>query len=241
MKKRYLLAVFIIATLLAVIFISNIEVTTKQGLNYKVYTLKIPLYLKTLDFYDRHFNYKWLVHKIIEGKTTEGEKVIAIFNWTIENIVKQPKGLRAVDDHVWHIIIRGYGTVDQFSDVFTTLCNYAGVDAFFTRLFNKDRTSQLPFSFVKVSGRWCLFFPYGATYFVNRGGNFASVEEIANGNWLEKNVGDFQKSDFKYGDYFDEILAINFERVHKKSRANIQSPINRLIFGIKNLNFLSNN
>ena len=54
-----------------------------------------------------------------------------IFIWTCENIRKQPDGLPVIDDHVWHIIIRGYGEPDQSSDVFTTLCNYAGIRAFY--------------------------------------------------------------------------------------------------------------
>lgn len=233
MKKIKFLAFFIVLILAGSLFVLNIEVTTRQGIDYKVYTQKIPLYLKVLDFYDRHYNYKWLAYKITKGKIIEEERVFEIFKWTVENIVKQPKGLRAVDDHVWHIIVRGYGTHDQFSDVFTTLCNYAGVDAFFTRVFNKDKTSGIPFSFVKINKKWCVFDPYNGVYFMTNDGSFASVEEIANGNWLEKNIGDFKKSDFKYADYFDEILKINFEAIHRLSRANIQSPINRLIYGTR--------
>lgn len=237
MKKIRSLAFFMILFLAASFFILNIKVTTEQGVNYEIYALKIPLYLKILDFYDRHYNYKWLVHKIIQGKTTEEEKVMAIFKWTVENIAKQPPELKSIDDHVWHIIIRRYGASDQYSDVFTTLCNYAKIDAFFSCPFNKDKTSKIPFAFVKINKRWCIFDPYNGVYFVNRDGNFASVKEMSDGNGLEKNIGNFKKSNFKYLDYFDEILSINFEEVHKNSRANIQSPINRLIYGIKKGNF----
>lgn len=228
---------FIIFFILAASLILNIKVTTRQGINYEVHTLKIPLYLKILDFYDRHYNYKWLVHKIIKGKTNDEEKAMAIFRWTIENIAKQPTELKTVDDHVWHIIVRGYGTHDQFSDVFTTLCNYAGIDALFFRLFNKDKTSEIPFSFVRINERWRVFDPYNGTYFVNRDGDLALIEEITSGNWIGKNIGDFKKSNFKYSDYFNEISSINFEEVHEMARANIQSPINRFIYGIKKIRF----
>lgn len=232
MRKITILAFFIILFLTVIFSILNIEVTTRQGLNYEVFTLKIPLYLKILDFYDRHYNYKWLVNRIIEGKTTDA-RVMAIFRWTIENLTRQPADLRTVDDHVWHIIVRGYGTHDQFSDAFTTLCNYAGFDAFFFRLLNKDKTSLIPFSFVKINKRWHIFDPYNGAYFINREGNFASVEEIASGNWIEKNISNFKRFDFKYSDYFSEILSINFKEFHMMSRANIQSPVNRLIYGIR--------
>lgn len=231
-KKRFLLFL-IILVLAASFFILNIEVTTRQGINYTVYTLKIPLYLKVLDFYDRHFNYKWLAHRIINGKITEEEKVIAVFNWTIENIARQPKELRTVDDHVWHIIVRGYGTHDQLSDVFTTLCNYSDIDAFFARFSNKDKASKMPLSFVRINERWRVFDPYNRSYFVRGDGSLASIKDIADGNWkvnIEKENMDEPK--VKYSDYITEILAIDLEKSHKWSRANIQSPVNRFFYGV---------
>lgn len=242
MKKRRSLSFFMILILVVGFFILNIEVTTRQGIDYKVYTLKVPLYLKILDFYDRHFNYKWLVHKIINGKATEEEKVMAIFNWTIENIADQPKELPVVDDHVWHIIIRGYGAHDQFSDVFTTLCNYAGFDAFFAKIYTKDKTSKISFSFVKINNRWHVFHPYNGAYFINKDGKFASVEDLANGNWSVKQIGNLQKKNFIYQDYFnEEITKIDFNKFHRFSRANIQSPINRFFYGVFKRHFTEGN
>jgi len=232
--KKIIFGLILFAIILSAgFFLLNIEVTTRQGINYEVRTLKIPLYLKVLDFYDRHYNYKWLVNNLIKDKTGDEEKVMAIFKWTIENIARQPDELRTVDDHVWHIIVRRYGTHDQFSDVFTTLCNYAGIDAFFFRLFTKDKTSQIPFSLVKLHKRWCVFDPYNGTFFVNDKGDFASVEDIAKGDWGEKNFGNLKRPNLRYSDYFNEILSIDFESAHKLSRANIQSPINRLIYGVR--------
>lgn len=234
MRKRKFFGFFIILILVIGFFILNIKVTTKQGIDYKVATLKIPLYLKILDFYDRHYNYKWLVYRITEGKTTEEEKAMALFTWTYKNIAKQPRELRIVDDHVWHIIIRGYGGHDQFSDVFTTLCNYAGIDAFFARLFNrKNATSGRPFSFVKINKKWHLFDPYYGVFFTKDDNSLASAQDIAQGNWTIKNVReDYPESEFHYEDYFSEILSINFEESHKWSRANIQSPVKRFIYGV---------
>ncbi len=233
MRKALYLTIFVILFILASVFILNIEVTTRQGVDNTVSTLKIPLYLKILDFYDRHFNYKWLAYKITVGKTTEEDKVIAIFNWTIENIHHQPPELKTVDDHVWHIIVRGYGEHDQFSDVFTTLCNYAGIDAFFMRFFNENRTSQIPFAVVKMKEKWYLFDPYNGASFVTKNGSLASVEDIAKQDWSVKIAReDFNKTKVRYADYFSEILSIDFERSHKWSRANIQSPINRFFYGI---------
>lgn len=232
--RRFIVVIsFLVLILIAGCFLLNIEVTTRQGIDYKVTTLKIPLYLKTLDFYDRHYNYKWLVHEITEGKTGDEEKVMAIFNWSVENIKEQPKELPVVDDHVYHIIVRGYGVGDQFSDVFTTLCNYAGFDAFFYRLYNKEKTSLITFSFVKMCKKWYVFDPRARVYFTKADGSFASVEDIAKGNWEIKSLKEnFNKSEIQYADYFGEILTIDFEGSQRWSRANIQSPIKRFFYGI---------
>lgn len=233
MKRTRFLAFFIILILIGSFFILNIEVTIRQGINYKVSTLKVPLYLKILDFYDRHYNYKWLVYRITEGKISEKEKIMAIFKWTVENIAKQPPELKTVDDHVWHIIIRGYGTHDQFSDVFTTLCNYAGSDAFFMRLFRKNTISKRTFSFVKIDKKWYLFDTYNGVYFTKEDDSLASIQDIAEGNWVTKNLGkEFCNEEIRYEDYFGKILSINFEESHRWARANIQSPINRFFYGV---------
>ena len=115
----------------------NFTVTTQKGVNFKVQTIKIPLYLKALDFFDRHYNYKLITKRIIRDAQNEQDKAMKILEWTYKNIKRQPKELPVIDDHVWHIIVRGYGLNDQFSDVFTTLCNYAGMDAFFTLTLQK--------------------------------------------------------------------------------------------------------
>jgi hypothetical protein len=239
MKNKRIFSLFIaVLSLAAVILVLNIKVTTRQGIDYKIYTIRMPLYLKILDFYDRHFNYRWLARRITEGKTAEEEKVMAIFDWTVENIRHQPPELRVVDDHVWHIIVRGYGAHDQFSDAFSTLCNYAGFDAFFMKLSNKARTSKIPFAVVKINRKWYLFDPYNSIYFIKKDGHLASVEDIARGEWMVKITKDDRNtSKVEYSDYFSGILAVDFERAHKWSRANIQSPVNRFFYGIfKQLN-----
>lgn len=232
-KKIISLSIFIIVALAVLILFLNIEATTRQGINYKVNTIRLPLYLKLMDFYDRHFNYKWLVYRITAGKTSQKDKVMALFKWTHENIREQPKELPIIDDHIWHIIVRSYGTGDQFSDVFTTLCNYAHFDAFFYRLYNKENTSKITFSLVKIGNRWCFFEPRYGVYFVNSKNEFASVEEIAKGDWEVRIIDGLLPSGLNYADYLREIPSFNLEQYHKVSRANIQSPLNRLFYGIK--------
>jgi len=80
MKKKWLLwIIVIIFTLGGTTYILNINVTTQQGINYQWQTIEIPLYLKILDFFDRHYNYKWTVKRITGDSKTEKEKVFKIF------------------------------------------------------------------------------------------------------------------------------------------------------------------
>ena len=238
MKKKLLKLLFWIAALIVIIVVLNIKVSTRQGINYSVHTIRIPLYLKVLDFLDRHYNYQWLVQRIISNSETDKEKVLKIFKWTCENIKKVPDGYPVIDDHVWHIIVRGYGVVDQSSDVFTTLCNYAGIEAFYNKIFTKDRSSCAILSFAKVDKRWFVFDPYNGVYFKNKQGKLANIEEIIKGDWVKNSIDTVmqgsgiagRKSDIDYTSYLKNLSPITEMGL---KRANIQSPMKRLEYEIK--------
>ena len=229
MKKflRRLLVVIVVFTVIILLF--NVKVTTRQGINYRVYAIRTPLYLKIIDFIDRHYNYKQLVQRIVKDERDEQKKVMKIFLWTYHNIRKQPKELPVIDDHVWYIIVRGYGVSDQSSDVFSTLCNYAGIDAFFKWVYKKDRSERIPFSFVKIEGNWSVFDPFHGTYFKNKNGEIADIEEIKAGStWFIETL-DVRPS-VDYTAYFDKLLSIKDIGL---TRSNVQSPLKRLLFEIE--------
>lgn len=231
MKKRPLVWVILIIVLyVGMSSILNIKVTTSQGINYQVSTIEIPLYLKLLDFLDRNYNYKWTVKKIIGNSKEEKDNVLKILKWTHENIKKTPQGYPIIDDHVWHIIVRGYGEDDQLSDVFATLCNFAGMDAFFSWISTEDNSSRIPLSFVNMNGKWSVLDPYRGIYFRNKKGNLADIEDILNGDWIEENIDNHRESDISYVDYLRNLSPVR--KVGLK-RANIQSPLNRLKYEIK--------
>lgn len=211
--------------------ILNIDVTTRKGINYEVQTIRIPLYLKLLNFFDRHYNYKLLINRIVKDVNGDQEIVMRLFKWTFENIRKVPEGFPIIDDHVWHIIIRGYGANDQSSDVFATLSNYAGVDAFFTWVYTKDRTRRIPLSFVRIEGRWGVFDPYNGIYFKNNKNMLAEINDIKKGNWKLRHIsGSIVNDKFDYQKYFDNLP--NIENVVLK-RSQIQSPWKRFLFELK--------
>ena len=238
MRKKNLKLTLRIAAVFLIIVLLNVTVTTRQGVNFKVYTIKLPLYLKVLDFFDRHYNYRALVKRIVDKAKTEEEKVSRIFAWTYRHIKPQPENLPVMDDHVWNIIIRGYGADDQSSDVFTTLCNYAGIDAFYNLVFTQDRNFCIPLSFVKMGKIWVTFDTYNGVYFQNRQGNMAGIEEIIKGDWAENHIdmsvegNSFtgKKSGVNYAVYLKNLSPITAIGL---KRANIQSPLKRLQYEIK--------
>jgi len=231
MKKNRGALIAIILVVISIVILLNIEVSTCRGINYEVSIIKIPLYLKVLDFFDRHYNYNQLVKSIVKDVKTEEERVMKIFEWTYKNIREVPAGMPIIDDHVWHIIVRGYGASDQFSDVFTTLCNYAGLDAFYSWVYTQDRTKRIPLSFVRIKNKWYIFDPYHGAYFKDKKGRLADIETLkSNSIWTIETLT--EKSDIDYKSYFNMLLLP--ERIGLK-RAHIQFPLRRTIFEIKKI------
>lgn len=213
----------------------NITVTTRKGINYEVHTNEMPLYLKIIDFVDRHYNYKVLAKKIIKDETNEKAGALKILKWTYTNIKRNPLGLPVVDDHVWHIIVRGYGVDDQFQDVFATLCNYAGINAFYETL-KIEHAAKKSLAFVEVKGKWTVFDAYNGVYFVKSNGEIATINDLMNGDWKPESISGGDVLD--YQEYIKRIGTIN-PNIWYYKRSTIQSPIRRFIYWLKSERKLS--
>lgn len=231
MKRRT--RIFLSGALLfaAAVILLNTEVTTRQGVDYELRVIKIPLYLKILDFADRHYNYKTLVKRVTAGSKTGEEKVMRLFKWTSININKNPPQLPVVDDHVWHIIVRGYGAGDQLQDVFTTLCNYAGYDAFFSVVYIERPKKGKILSFVRLGDSWKVFDAYNGVYFLNEKDGLASVDELSRGDWRAVSVSNSVIPE-GYRDCFANLNTVDYKK-WRNSRPAIQSPFRRFIFWLK--------
>lgn len=225
MKKIFAAVVFITLFLLFI----NSEVTIKRGVDFKVGLVKMPLYLKVLDFFDRHYNYKNLVKGIVESSDNDHDRVLKILKWTHDNMKKVPTGMPVMDDHVWYTIVRGYGTDDQFSDVFSTLCNYAGLRASCGIAYDKDKKGSVYLSYVKTARGWTAVDPYNFVYFEDRSGSLAVMEELKKGDYLERYLSESGRGKRDYKKYFDNVESA---KLNKLERPSIQSPLNRFIFQI---------
>ncbi len=220
----------LLVCIIAVSGFLTIESTTKQGINADVKEIKIPLYLKSLDFMDRDLNYRWTVRNIVNKHMSDEQKADVIFQWTIQRIARQPEGLPVIDDHVWHIIVRGYGIADQMADVFATLCNYAGCKAFILLLKRHDGTRVYPFGAIYFNGAWHICDPWQSTEFVNSEGRWATISEIISGNWRKKTGNNKPGGDTAtYREYFQSLGKVDFDSQFKGSRSSIQNPLDRLI------------
>jgi hypothetical protein len=154
-----------------------VPVETKQAIDFTVTTHSLPLYAKTLDFVQRDRSYARLVSQVAPGDDSPESRALAVFNWTREHIRDQPPQLPVIDDHVWHIVIRGYGVSDQKADVFTTLATYAGLPAF----VGPSRLGQphADLSFVWMSGDWRVFDVQNGIVFRRRDGTLAAAADLA--------------------------------------------------------------
>jgi hypothetical protein len=152
--------------------------TTRQGINFNVSEHAIPLYLKAFEFADRSAHYAALAREITSGARSEEERVRQVFDWTIDHVKPIPEGLPVVDDHIWNIIIRGYGTRDQQADVFTALSTYAGIPAFWKKVGPGPRSPGVLLSFAKVGGRWVICDVGAAVFFRTADGRPATLEDL---------------------------------------------------------------
>jgi hypothetical protein len=116
--------------LAALIAVANVPTTTYQGVNFVVSARTLPAYVKALDFADRDANYKGLARQIAGRAVLRRGAAARCLRLDAREYPRHALRIPVVDDHVWHIIIRGYGEDDQKADVFTTLLTYAGMRAY---------------------------------------------------------------------------------------------------------------
>lgn len=225
-KRAYLLAIVLtLAIFSGIIFV---QVPTKQGIDGKLYTYKIPLYIKIIEFIDRDYHYRRIVSEIRAGKASDEEMVLAIFQWCREYIKDQPEGLPTYDDHPLNIIIRGYAAEDQYEDIFTILCTYAGFEAFYKK-FSGIGDARYILSFVKIGKRW---YPFSVrrNLYARVDGRLASMDDI----FRDKSLAT---------DFINRIPGFNVESflaevsknglAAKSIRVKGQSPMGRLLCILK--------
>lgn len=193
-----------VALSLTIVAVANIPTTTKQGVNFVVSPRSMPLYAKALDFIDRDVNYRRLAAEITAGAATDEAKLRAVFDWTRANVRDTPVGMPVVDDHIWHIIVRGYGQDDQKADVFTTLLTYAGVRAYWIFIGTEP---ELVLSLALVNGQWRAVDVSNGVIFRTASGRLATQEDLGADHALAVKEGPATYRGVPYARYFARFSA----------------------------------
>jgi len=166
--------------LAALIGFGHWPVTTRVGIDYQWSERRIPLYEKAVNFLSRDLQTRRLVRELTAGASGEEEKLLQMFSWVTAAIRPVPEGFPVVDDHIFHIMVRGYGAEDQRTEVFATLAGYAGFRASVARLQAPSGASE-GFVFVAlVQGRanTYVFDINNRIVFKDEHGRLADVEQL---------------------------------------------------------------
>jgi hypothetical protein len=204
--RRRVLTRFVAATAVAVAIgiVATMPLTTLQGVDFVVSSHTVPAYVKVIAFVDRSVNYGRLAGAVTAQASTEEDRMRAVFEWTRSNIRDTPAGFPIIDDHVWNILIRGYGQDDQKADVFTTLLTYAGVPAYWILIGPKP---ELALSFVRIGDRWRVVDVANGLLYRTREGTLATAEELAADHSLARTQGPPEYRGLTYAAYFDRFAA----------------------------------
>ncbi len=214
---------FVMLVLLLIgFFVATRPVPTHQGINYRVRVIKIPLYVKVMEFLDRDYHYRRLAEEIAGAEATDTAKAEAIFRWIGERLYAgTPQGLPVVDDHVWHVIVRGYGEDDQLADVMATLAAYVGVPSAVQRLRPSGLDGRISLALVQLDGRWVPVDPYRRFWFADAEGVLMDVETIRrNPLSTERIVGACEIGGVPYARFLEtlEVLAAESDGALRASR-----------------------
>lgn len=211
--KKLIICLLIFICVTAVL---NLPLTTKQGIDGVLTVKRIPLYVKACGFFYRDYQYFDLAREITRGITDDNSRVKAIYEWTVQNIKRQPSDLPVIDDHIWDIIVRRYGTSDQMADVFTTLASYAGYEAFWDKGRLSDTGKNIILSFVKIGGTWYIFDIDNKRYLLDMG-----------------ELTDDESEDRMYAEYMKVIDGSKFRGDFR--RPDKQKIVHRILYEIKGI------
>lgn len=230
-RKFWFLGAAALAAAASVLMLSAVPLTTRQGVNFHVSQRSIPLYVKAIDFLHRHYQYQRIAGEITAGCSDDRARALAVFAWTRQNIRKTPDGWPIIDDHILHIIIRGYGVSDQMADVFSTLCTYAGVPAFWQVVNSADSRRQWLLSFARVDGKWVVFDVANAIIFKNEQGELASLDELkAHPAWVASSASGVHIGGAAYDEGFSRIAK---PAIPNPLRSQLQMPLPRLWYQLQ--------
>ena len=203
----------------ALVTLAGWPVTTHVGYNHRVITTRLTLIEKTLAFVDRDLAMRRLTKEIAGADGTSDERLMRMYQWVAANIRDVPAGLPVVDDHVWNIFVRRYGTVDQRAEALALLASYDGMPASTVPLGKVPSREVVQLTVVNVSGRVVVLDVNNRIIFHNLSGNLATVAELQGDPALIRvNAAGITVDGVPYEEHFARFRTVtpNFGRMQKQ-------------------------
>ncbi len=233
LSRRRAIGLFFVVSAVGIMLLGRMPLTTRQGVNFQVSNHAIPAYAKVVGFLHRHYEYQALAGEITRNCKSAPECAPAVFSWTRSHVQPTPKGWPVVDDHILNIIIRGHGLEDQMADVFTTLCTYAGMPAFWVPVKRPGVNATVVLSFVRIDGRWTVVDVARGLMFRRPDRQLASVKELqADESIIAAAAGTLQLNGSSYSGFLTPLV---MPTIPKTLRAQLQMPGPRLFYEFSRL------
>ena len=228
MTRRLRLTLGVAAACGLVIVIGCWPTTTRFGVDYRWSSKTIPLYEKAVNFISRDVQTRRLAREISGGIPDARTRALTLFRWVGTNVRKTPAGFPVVDDHLWHVIVRGYGAPDQRTEAYSLLATYSGVPAASTALVKwvGDKPRGLMVAISEFEGRRWLFDVDNQLLFAHEDGALASLDElVAQPALVGRAAGGLAVNGIPYLQYFEHLdrLTFSFDRIER------QRPLPRLM------------
>ena len=229
--RRRRAALVLILMIAAGAVVASLPAHRKIGVNFVVTDHTLPLWIKAVDFVDRDLNLAQTARQVLSGAESDEARTMAALEWTRAHVKDQPAGLPIVDDHVWHVVVRGYGEPDQQADVFTTLLVYEGVPAYWMLIGTLP--DELPLSYVRLQDRWRVFDAGRGIAFRTEAGALATPEDLVRDTSLvERSARGRVEDEARYLEYF---RGYRVPQPPDVLRADLQMPGRRTLHEMKRL------
>lgn len=143
----------------------------------------------------RCINYKKISNHIIEGCSTDEEKIFALFDWTYRNVAIVARPRKDFAALPLDIMQRGYGLCDRSAWVLVTLADQAGYPGDIFYLRNPETlVSPHTVALIFLQGKWVMFDTYyGIVFHTEDGKTLAGLNDLINNPSLTHTQSSYKK------------------------------------------------
>lgn len=165
-------------TVVVMLVAGSLPMPTTVGVDGRPTVRTISLLEKAVGFWHRDIAMRSLAERIGSGAAGDEALALRVLEWTRANVRPVPPGLPVVDDHAYHVVVRGYGTHDQAADVFAILAAYAGLPATLALVRSEDGALLYSFALVRLNGDWRVVDVREGIVLRRKDGTLASLDEL---------------------------------------------------------------